>query len=126
MDRRAFVAASLFSIAAPLTARAQGMSKVHRIGYLSLRTGPGPLNEAFLRGLRELGYVEGRNLVIEYRWAAEKEERLPALAEELVQLNVELIVTSSTPAVSAAKHATSTIPIVMAAAGDPVGSGLVA
>jgi putative tryptophan/tyrosine transport system substrate-binding protein len=96
------------------------------MGYLSLRTGPGPLDEAFLRGLRALGYVEGRNLVIEYRWAAEKEDRLPALAAELVKLNVELIVTSSTPAISAATRATSTIPIVMQTAADPVGSGFIA
>ena len=101
-------------------------ARVHRIGYLSLRTGPGPLDEAFLRGLRELGYVEGSNLVIEYRWAAEREERLPALVAELVQLNVELIVTSSTPAVSAAKGATNTIPIVMQTVADPVGSDFIA
>ncbi|TMG87141.1 MAG: ABC transporter substrate-binding protein [Betaproteobacteria bacterium] len=76
--------------------------------------------------MRELGYVEGRNLIIDYRWAAEKEEQLPALAAELVALNVEVIVTSATPAVNTAKRATSTIPIVMAAVADPVGSGLVA
>jgi len=108
-------------LAAPLAAQAQGEAKVHRIGYLNLRSGPVAQDEAFLKGLRELGYVEGRNLVIEYRWAAEKEDRLPALAADLVQLNVEVIVTSATPAISAAKRATSTIAILMAAVADPVG-----
>jgi len=75
--------------------------------------------------LRELGRIEGRNLTIEYRWAADKEERLPALAAELVRLDVEVIVTSATPAISAAKHATSTIPIVMQSVADPIGSGFV-
>jgi len=112
-------------LAAPLAAQAQRETKVHRIGYLNLRSGPNAQDEAFLKGLHELGYVEGRNLVIEYRWAAEKEDRLPALAADLVQLNVEVIVTSATPAILAAKRATSTIPIVMAAVADPVGSGLV-
>ena len=73
-----------------------------------------------------MGYIEGRNLIIDYRWAAEKEEQLPALAAELVALNVEVIVTTATATVNAAKRATSTIPIVMAAVSDPVGSGLVA
>lgn len=127
MDRRTFLASAAFAVlTAPLTASAQRDSKVHHIGYLNLRAGPVAQDEAFVTGLRELGYVEGRNLIIEYRWAAEREERLLALAQELVQLNVELIVTSATPAVSAAKRATSTIPIVMAAVADPVGSGLVA
>src|SRR5713226_5883096 len=124
--RRAFMAMIAGGLlAAPITAWAQRETKVHRIGYLNLRSGPNAQDEAFLKGLRELGYVEGRNLVIEYRWAAEKEDRLPALAADLVQLNVEVIVTSATPAILAAKRATSTIPIVMAAVADPVGSGLV-
>ncbi len=127
MDRRTFVMnAALGVLAVPLAARAQRDSKVHHIGYLSLRKGPGLLDVAFMEGLREMGYVEGRNLAIDYRWAADKEERLPALAAELVQLNVDLIVTSSTPAISAAKRATSTIPIVMQTAADPVGSGFIA
>jgi putative ABC transport system substrate-binding protein len=91
----------------------------------SLRAGPGPFDEDFLAALRDLGYVESRNLAIEYRWAADNEERLPALAAELVQANVEVIVTSATPAISAAKGATSTIPIVMQSAADPIGSGFV-
>lgn len=127
IDRRKFligIAGASILEASP-AARAERDGKTRRIGYLSLRAGPGPLDEEFLNALRELGYVEGRNLKIEYRWAADKEERLPALAAELVQLNVEVIVTSATPAISAAKRATSTIPIVMQSAADPIGSGFV-
>jgi len=127
MDRRAFATGiALGVLAHPFAAWAQREGKVHRIGYLNLRAGPVLQDEAFVQALRELGYVEGRNLIIDYRWAAEKEEQLPALAAELVALKVEVIVTSATPAVSAAKRATNTIPIVMAAVADPVGSGLVA
>jgi putative tryptophan/tyrosine transport system substrate-binding protein len=78
------------------------------------------------RGLRELGWVDGQNIAIEYRWAADREEQLPALAAELVQLKVDIIVTSSTPAARAAKQATTTVPIVITFVADPVGSGLVA
>jgi putative tryptophan/tyrosine transport system substrate-binding protein len=84
------------------------------------------LIEGLLQGLREHGYVEGQNIVIEYRWAEGRAERLPDLAAELVSLNVDVIVAGGTPGPLAAKHATGTIPIVMTAAGDPVGSGLVA
>ncbi len=127
MDRRTFAASiALGVLVEPFAARAQRDTKVHRVGYLNLRPGPNAQDEAFVEELRGLGYVEGHNLIIDYRWAAENEERLPALATELVALKVELIVTSATPAVNAAKRATSTIPIVMAAAADPVGSGLVA
>ncbi|HEV2056393.1 MAG TPA: ABC transporter substrate-binding protein [Methylomirabilota bacterium] len=128
MDRRAFLAVATAGglIAMPAVARAQQAGKANRIGYLSLSPGLGYLGEAFRQGLRELGYVEGRNLIIEYRWAAGKVERLPELAAELVRLKVEVIVTSATPPTEAAKRATSTIPIVMASVADPVGSGLVA
>jgi ABC-type uncharacterized transport system substrate-binding protein len=127
MDRRTFaIGFALGVLGRPFAAWAQRESKVHRIGYLNLRAGPAQQDEAFVAALRELGYVEGRNLIIDYRWAAEKEEQLPVLAAELVALNVEVIVTSATPAVTAAKHATNTVPIVMAAAADPLGSGLVA
>jgi len=126
MYRRTFVTCiALGILAEPLTAIAQRESKVHRIGYLSLRSTPSAADKAFFLALRELGYVEGRNLIIEYRWAGENEERLPAMASDLVQLNVDLIVTSATPAVSAAQRATRTIPIVMTSVADPVGSGLV-
>jgi putative tryptophan/tyrosine transport system substrate-binding protein len=127
VDRRTFAASIVLGVLAePFAARAQRGSKIHRVGYLNLRSGPNAQDEAFVAQLRELGYVEGHNLIIDYRWAAENEEWLPALATELVALKVELIVTSATPAVNAAKRATGTIPIVMAAVADPVGSGLVA
>jgi putative ABC transport system substrate-binding protein len=104
-------------------ARAQG--KVHRIGYLSARTSRSALDDAFLEGMRKLGYVEGRNLAIEYRWAGNDLGRLAELAEELVRLRVDIIVTATTAGTRAAMRATATIPIVFAAAADPVGSGLV-
>ena len=127
MDRRAFLAvvAAGGVIAMPAVARAQQAGKVHRIGFLSLQSGLTSTTDAFPQGLGELGYVEGRNLIIEYRWAAQKEERLPELAAELVRLKVEVIVTAAAPTIEAARRATSTIPIVMAAGADPVGSGLV-
>jgi ABC-type uncharacterized transport system substrate-binding protein len=114
-------------VAAPLAAEAQQAAKVPRIGYLAGNLAPSPhLTEAFLQGLRDLGYVEGRNVVIEYRDAEGKFERLPALAAELVALKVDVIMTGGTPHALAAKQATKTIPIVFAAdAADAVGSGIV-
>lgn len=109
-------------------AHAQQQRKIPRIGILL----PNPpavtpqLLKAFHQGLRELGYVEGENIVIEYRFGEGKSERYPYLAAELVQLKVDVIVTSSTPAIESVKNATSTIPIVMAASAEPVGSGLIA
>ena len=127
MNRRAFLAtAAAGMVVIPASARAQHAGKVHRIGFLSLQSGLNSTTEAFAQGMRELGYVEGRNLIVEYRWAARKEERLPELAAELVRLKVEVIVAAAAPAIEAAKRATTTIPIVMATAADPVGSGLVA
>jgi putative tryptophan/tyrosine transport system substrate-binding protein len=109
-------------------AQAQQPKKVPRIGYLG---NPSPSAssahiEAFRQGLRELGYVEGKNIVIEWRHHEGKLDRLPALAAELVRLKVDVIVTAGPPATRAAKEATATIPIVMANDGDPVGTGLVA
>jgi len=100
---------------------------MHRIGFLGPSSAAGIASrlEAFRAGLRDLGYVEGKNLVIEFRWAEGKYDRLSELAEELVRLNVELIVTSSTPGVLAAKQATTVIPIVMAAQGDAIVTGIV-
>ncbi len=110
----------------PVAAAAQQAAKVPRIGVLAQHRAPSPhLLEAFLQGLRDLGYVEGRNLVIEYRDAEGKVERLPALAAELVTLKVDVIVAPSTVAALAAKHATRTLPIVFAGAVDPVTDGLV-
>ena len=128
MKRRTFLAMVSGSLlAAPLAAEAQQAAKIARIGYLAANLAANPhLQEAFLQGLRDLGYVEGRNLVIEYRDAEGKPERLPALAAELVALKVDVIVTAGgTLAALAAKQATRTLPIVFAAAADPVESGLV-
>ena len=97
---------------------AQVPVKIPRIGFLSITTNPMPQVSAFRQGLRELGYVEGKNLVIIYRSAEGRPKRLPALAAELVALKVDLIVTYATPGVRAAKQATSTIPIVIGAIGD--------
>jgi putative ABC transport system substrate-binding protein len=113
----------------PRAAGAQQVGKVPRIGYLSPGSAsPGPLayHDEFQRGLHDLGYVEGRNIVIEYRFADGKFDRLGVLAAELVQLNVDVIVSVVTQASLAAKNATRTIPIVIVSVGDPVGAGLVA
>jgi ABC-type uncharacterized transport system substrate-binding protein len=127
MERRAFLGILTGGLlAAPLAPEAQQATKVARIGYLGTNRAANPnLHEAFRQGLRDLGYVEGRNLVIEYRDAEGKVERLPALAPELVALNVDVIVAPGTPQALAAKQATRTIPIVFTAAFDPVTDGLV-
>jgi len=111
-----------------LTAQAQQPQKVPRIGYLS-SVSPSVISdrtEAFRRGLRELGYVEGKNIVIEWRYGEGNEDRLPAVAAELVRLKVDLIVTVGAPGTRSAKKATNMIPIVMAQDTDPVGNGFVA
>ena len=129
MDRRRFLRAVVAGLlAAPAAAEAQTTAKIARIGYLTaadVATAPYHLREAFLKGLRDLGYVEGRNLVIEYRSAEGKVERLPALAAELVALKVDVILAPTSTHVLAAKQATRTIPIVFVNAGNPVASGLV-
>src|SRR5262245_32407350 len=116
-------------LAVPLAAAAQPAGKVSRIGFLSL-TSPSdrpPLLDAFRQRLRELGWVEGQNIVIDYRYAEGRVYRLPDLAAELVRLKVDLIVGSAaTQTATAAKNATETIPIVMIAVRDPVGTGLIA
>ena len=110
------------------SAQGQQPNKVARIGFLAApsRTGMSHLTEAFLQGLREVGYVEGKNIAIEYRWADGKFERLPELAAELVRLKVDVIVAAVTQASLAAKNATGAIPIVMVAVANPVDSGLIA
>jgi putative tryptophan/tyrosine transport system substrate-binding protein len=122
------VTLTLSLLVAPLAAEAQPPTHVHRIGVLAGGTTSGrdPYVEAFLEGMRALGYVEGQNLVLEYRGAEGQYERLPDLAAELVRLQVDVLLVVITPAALAAKQATTTIPIVMAGVGDPVGSGLVA
>ena len=124
--RLAALAIALGLLAAPLAAEAQQTAKIARIGYLVASLAGNPqLPEAFRQGLRDLGYVEGRNVVIEFRDAEGTLERFPALAAELVALKVDVILAAGTPHALAAKQATRTIPIVVAAADDPAGSGLV-
>ena len=126
VQRRDFLVAAGALLAAPLVAEAQQAAKVTRIGYLSHNLAASPhLREAFLQGLRDLGYVEGRNVVIEYRYAEGKPERLPALAAELVALGVDVIMTVSNTTALAAKQATRTVPIVFTAVADPVAAGIV-
>ena len=125
MDRRAFIGTLVAGFAAPLVAEAQQpRGKAARIGLLG--DVPLFLDEAFRQGLRELGYVEGQNIVIEHRSPEWKYERLPGLAADLVRLNVDIIVAASPAATKAAKQATSTIPIVFTVSGDPVADGFVA
>ena len=111
-----------------VSAHAQQTGKVPRIGFLDGSTafGSAVLLEAFRQELSKLGWTEGKNIAIEYRFGEQKSERLPELAAELVRLKVDLIVVAATPPALAAKKATTTIPIVMANAGDPVAAGLVA
>jgi putative ABC transport system substrate-binding protein len=118
----------LASIAAPLAVNAQKPEKLWRIGVLerTSMTANAANLDGFRQGLRELGYVEGKSFVIEYRSADGRDERFPGLAAELVQLKVDLILTRGTPAALAAKKATQTIPVVMTGTGDPVGQNLVA
>jgi putative ABC transport system substrate-binding protein len=126
--RKLLVALGAGALVAPLTSFPQQKGKVWRIGFLGTTSASGIAGrvEALRAGLRDLGYVEGKNLVIEFRWAEEKYERLPQLAAELVHLKVDIIVTHATPGTRAAKAATTTIPIVIASAGDVVALGLVA
>src|SRR5215510_14329839 len=112
-------------LSAPLTASAQSPTKVHHIGWLASTEPDWRQAHSFLQGLSELGYIEGQNIVIEYRWAERRFERLPALAAELVRLKVEVIFALGGAAAGAARQATDTIPIVTTA-GDPVAQGLVA
>ena len=132
MNRRDTVYALLALGAAPFASDAQQQAQIRRIGVLVAQSRSTPSNpnvyvDAFVRGMRDLGYIEGKNLVIEWRFADAKYERLPALASELVKANVEVIVASGgTPATLAVQRATSTIPIVFLSVGDPVRMGIVA
>ena len=128
-ERRTFMRdVVLVLLVVPLAVRAQGPT-IPRVGLLSPAaplSAPSPSHEAFRQGLRDLGYIEGRNITIEFRSAEGKTERLPALAAELVRLNVDVIVTYGELGARAVKEATATIPIVMAVIGDPVATGFVA
>ncbi len=128
MNRRVFLGTLTGGLLpAPLAVEAQRPAKVHRIVYLgnssaALET---ELVDAFRRGLRNLNYVEGQSIVIEYRWAEGRNDRFPGLVAEAVRLKADVILTSGTPATLAAKEGTRTIPIVMAAMGDPISAGIV-
>src|SRR5258706_9625045 len=130
MQRRAFI--RILGVAAaswPLSGRAQRASaKLFKVGFLGLPSADSlpKRTEAFRAGLRDLGYQEGRDVVIEYRWADGNYDRLPALLAELVDLNVDVIVTHGTPGAMAAKQANLKVPVVIAVVGDAVASGLVA
>ena len=108
-------------------AHAQKQATIPRMGLLYLGAPPpNPVVDGFMQGLRELGYIDGKNIIIEYRFAEGKEDRLPELAKELVQLKVDAIFTAGTPAIFALKQATKTIPIVFFSTSDPIGTGVVA
>jgi putative ABC transport system substrate-binding protein len=129
MKRREFLfALGAGALATPISSFAQQSSRVWRIGYLSprVRMDSLPYERAFLQGMSELGYVEGKNVAVEWRFADGAYERLPYLAAELVRLNVDVIVAPSSSAIRAAQQATKTTPIVFISTGDPVGSGFVA
>jgi putative tryptophan/tyrosine transport system substrate-binding protein len=128
MRKIVFISFTLTTLlfALSFSAWAQQARKVPRIGYLSLAAKATPRDEAFVKQLRDLGWVDGQNIAIEYRWAANKAENLATLANELVDLKVDIIAAAATPAVHAAKNATKTIPIVMISVADAVGSGFVA
>lgn len=125
--RRLATVVVLLLLAAPLAADAQQPGKTYRVAYLAAapRSGNQALLASFQQGMRELGYVEGRNLVLESRFADGKLERLPMLAQEMVRLNPDVVFVSTTPGSLAAKAATATIPIVFVAVADPLGAGLI-
>lgn len=126
--RKLLVALGASALAAPLASFAQQQGKVWRVGFLAARRPVSVDSDvfgAFPRGMRELGYVEGKNFAIEWRFSDGKDERLPGLAAELLQLKVDVIVAAGAQAISAAQKTTTTVPIVMGTTGDPVGSGFV-
>jgi hypothetical protein len=125
LRRRAFIAGLGSAAAWPMVAQGQRSVKVYRVGYLSAGSPGDPFLFVFTDALRELGWIEGKTIIIEPLYAEDRIDLLPQLAAELVQRNVDVIVAVGTLAALAAKRATTTIPIVMALAGDPLGSGLV-
>ena len=126
MNRRTFLAATIAALITPLAAGAQPAGRAYRVGLLGLASGSdAPILASLPQGLRDLGYEEGKNLVIEYRTAEGKYDRLPALAVQLVGLKIDVLVTYGTPGALAAKQATTTIPVVVALIGDAVAAGVV-
>jgi putative ABC transport system substrate-binding protein len=126
VKRREFITLLGGAAAWPLAARAQQPGRLIRIGFLTLNSGPSPAIEGFQRGLQQLGYVEGQNLVLIYRWASGKKNRLVDLASELLRLKVDMFASNTTEAIIAIRTLDKTIPIVMTSIADPVGVGLVA
>jgi putative ABC transport system substrate-binding protein len=128
LKRREFITLISGAAAWPLAARAQGPAKLPTVGFLVSGTpsSHGQWVAAFVQRLRELQWIEGRTVAIEYRWAEGRPERYTEIAAEFVRRKVDVIVTAGTPATAAAKQATLAIPIVFVGAGDPVGTGLVA
>ena len=124
--RRLLVALGAGAVAAPFSSFAQRQVKGWRIGVLGAGSPSGwaPMVEALRAGLRELGYIEGSNINIDYRWAEGQYDRLPELVADLIRLKIDVIVTHATAGVEAAKRATASIPILMASIGDPVAAGL--
>jgi putative ABC transport system substrate-binding protein len=125
MRRREFIAVVAGALTWPVAADAQQTGKMPRIGILNNGSAASTTNSAFFQGLRELGYTEGQNVAVDFRFADWQLDRLPALAAELVALKVDVIVAGATPAARAAKQATRTIPVVAVSMGDPVGDELV-
>ena len=123
---RLAVVAAVLLLAGPVAAEAQQAAKVYRIGFVSPASPNIETSQAFRQGIRELGYVEGRNVIIEARYAEAQSERLPDLVAEVLRLKVDVLVVASTPGALAAKSATTTVPIVFAGIIDPVGLGIVA
>jgi putative tryptophan/tyrosine transport system substrate-binding protein len=129
MNKKIILLALCSLLLAPCSAvDAQQPGRIFRIGFLDASTASGSavLVDAFREELRKLGWIEGQNITIEYRFAEQKSERIPELATDLVRLKADLIVVSGTPVALAAKRATTTLPIVMTSGGDPVAAGLVA
>jgi putative tryptophan/tyrosine transport system substrate-binding protein len=126
IQRREIIVTLGSAVVWPLAARAQPSGKTYRIGFLGMTSDADRRRDvdALRTGLRQLDYEEGKNIVIDYRWAEGRYDRLPGLAADLVKLNVDVLVTHGTPGAQAAKHATSTIPIVVTAVTDPVAGGL--
>jgi putative tryptophan/tyrosine transport system substrate-binding protein len=125
--RREFIALLAGAVAWPLVARAQQTGQTPRVGYIRAGTpNNDPFREEFVRGMRDLGYVEGRNIAYEFRHYGDDVESIPSLINDLLRAKVDIIVAGGTAAVRAAQTATQSIPIVMGAAADPVGSGLIA
>jgi putative ABC transport system substrate-binding protein len=123
-----FIAVAILFLVIVHRVEAQQPKKIPRVGYVSGSgdaSNPGPLVEAFRQGLRDLGYIEGKNILVEYRYAAGKLDPIPSIVAELVQLNVDVIVAAALPAIRAAKQTTKTIPIVMVTTQDPVAAGIV-